>query len=107
MRRASRILAAIGIGLAIVVWLVRLPADGNPADLATHCGIDMGDMYDGWRLGAPDACQYAPVYAQLLAVVSARRCATAIFARAWFTDGSRRRAAGAGVILRSVEDLCD
>jgi len=31
----------------------------------------------------------------------------AVFARTGFTDGFRRRAAGAGVILRSVEDLYD
>lgn len=65
LRRASRLLTAIGIGLAIVVWLLYFPARGNPADAATYYGIDMGDMYGGWRLGASDAYQYAPVFAQL------------------------------------------
>lgn len=65
LRLASRILTAIGIGLAIVVWLLYFPAKGNPADAATYYGIDMGDMYGGWRLGASDAYQYAPVFAQL------------------------------------------
>ncbi len=65
LRQASRILTAVGIGLAIVVWVTYFPAKGNPADAATYYGIDMCDMYGGWRLGASDAYQYAPVFAQL------------------------------------------
>jgi hypothetical protein len=65
LRLASRILTAVGIGLAIVVWVLYFPAKGNPADAATYYGIDMGDMYGDWRLGASDAYQYAPLFAQL------------------------------------------
>ena len=65
LRQAGRILTAVGIGLAVVVWVIYFPAKGNPADAATYYGIDMDDMYGGWRLGASDAYQYSPVFAQL------------------------------------------
>ncbi|MCU0484406.1 MAG: DUF2029 domain-containing protein, partial [Chloroflexi bacterium] len=47
------------------VWVWYLVAGGNPADAATYYGIDMNDMYGGWQLGASDAYQYAPVFAQV------------------------------------------
>jgi hypothetical protein len=53
------------MGLAVTVWVWYLVAGGNPADAATYYGIDMDDMYGGWQLGASDAYQYAPVFAQV------------------------------------------
>ncbi len=68
-RVAVRGLTALGILGAFAYWLYLTANGGNPVDFRIYYNVDLNDLYGGWVVGGPDSFQYAPVFAQVMAVL--------------------------------------
>jgi hypothetical protein len=68
---ASHALTLVGALWAAYFWAQLTMGGGNPADASTYYRIHLDDLYGGWYVGGPDAYQYSPVFAQLLAPLHA------------------------------------
>ena len=69
LRVASRSLTALGALAAVVYWTYLTTNGGSPVDFTIYYHVDLDDLYGGWVVGGPASFQYAPVFAQAMAVL--------------------------------------
>lgn len=68
-RIASHALTLVGAIVAAFYWWQLTAAGSYGWDLGIYYRVRLDDLYGGWVVGGPDAFQYAPAFAQAVAVV--------------------------------------
>ncbi len=69
LRLVSHALTVVGAVFAAFYWWVLTSQRAYGWDAGIYYGVRLDDLYGGWIVGGADSFQYAPVFAQLVAVV--------------------------------------